>query len=262
MPPDMRVLDFVREAVARAPGGGKSGEADEREASGLLGRFLFPPSRWGERIGTLSGGEQRRLQLLGVLAKQPNFLLLDEPTNDLDLASIQVLEDFLLSYTGVLLVVSHDRYFLDKVAQHHFVLAADGTGELLDWQGTFSEYLEYREAKAAVEAAPAASAGPAAPATAEVSKDAASSGKPATTASASAKASKPLSDFEMREMNRLEGEIDELNTRRDGLQQQVGSFDAKRNGYEELKEWTDEAEALEGKIAAVEEKWLALAERA
>ena len=78
----------MNEAVARAPGGGKSGEADERAANGLLSQFLFPKARWGERIGQLSGGERRRLQLLQVLAKQPNFLLLDEPTNDLDLASI------------------------------------------------------------------------------------------------------------------------------------------------------------------------------
>ena len=87
-PAEMRVLELVREAVARAPGGGKSGEADERAANGLLSQFLFPKARWGERIGQLSGGERRRLQLLQVLAKQPNFLLLDEPTNDLDLASI------------------------------------------------------------------------------------------------------------------------------------------------------------------------------
>ena len=87
---DLRVLGFVKEAVARAPGGGASGEADEKAATALLGKFLFPPRRWYERVAKLSGGERRRLQMLRVLARQPNFLLLDEPTNDLDLDTIAV----------------------------------------------------------------------------------------------------------------------------------------------------------------------------
>ena len=95
LPEDLRVLAFVQEAVATAPGGGASADADEKAATSLLSRFLFPPRRWHERVAMLSGGERRRLQMLRVLAKQPNFLLLDEPTNDLDLDTISVLEDFL-----------------------------------------------------------------------------------------------------------------------------------------------------------------------
>ena len=253
-PSNMRVLDVVREAVATSPNGGRSADADERAASGLLGQFLFPPPRWGERIGKLSGGERRRLQLLTVLAKQPNFLLLDEPTNDLDLDSIQVVEDFLLeSYNGVLVVVSHDRYFLDKVCDHHFVLSGDGTGELVDWQGTFSEYLTYRDAKAAIEAEAAA---------APPKEAAAPSPPPSAPKAAEDKASKPLSNFEIKEMERLEAELDGLNEERDALQKRIAGFDPNRNGYTELNEWTEAESALGPRIDTVEEKWLALAERA
>ena len=252
---DLRVLELVREAVATSPTGGKSGEADERSASTLLSQFLFPPSRWGERVAKLSGGERRRLQLLTVLAKQPNFLMLDEPTNDLDLTSIAVLEDFLLGYTGVLICVSHDRYFLDKVCDHHFVLAGDGTGSLLDWQGSFSEYLDYREAKAALEAAAAAPPPPP-----PLSKSSAAVATAPAEAAAS-KAAKPLSAFELKAMARLETELEGLNEERAKLQGQVSGFDAKRNGYTELAEWNEALEALGPKIDEVEEKWLELAER-
>ena len=114
----------------------------------------------------------------------------------------QVLEDFLLSYTGVLVIVSHDRYFLDKVCDHHFVLAGDGSGGLVDWQGTFSEYLDYREAKAALEAA-ATAAPPAAPRGAPPTSEArdeddAAAAEEKAAAAAASKATRPLSDFEVR----------------------------------------------------------------
>jgi ATP-binding cassette subfamily F protein uup len=110
-PPDARVLRFVQAAVATGPGGGADADRDEAAASRLLPQFLFPPSRWNERVQQLSGGERRRLQLLQVLAQQPNVLLLDEPTNDLDLDSIAVLEEFLIhEFKGVMIVCSHDRH--------------------------------------------------------------------------------------------------------------------------------------------------------
>lgn len=258
-PEDSRVLQLVREAVARAPGGGVSADADERAATGLLSRFMFPPPRWHERIGKLSGGERRRLQLLEVLAKQPNILFLDEPTNDLDLASIAVLEEFLLDFDGVLVVVSHDRYFLDKVVEHYFVLAGDGTGSVVDWSGSFSEYLEYRDAKEA--AAAAARAPPKAPASggAEGSKGQQQGGGDGGSGS---KATKPLSDFEQRQMAALEDELEARNEELRALQQRIEAFDQARNGYSELAEWTEKVDTLSSSLAATEEKWLALAERA
>jgi ATP-binding cassette subfamily F protein uup len=89
-------------------------------------------------VDKLSGGEKRRLYLLTILIKNPNFLILDEPTNNLDLPTIQVLEDFLASYKGCLLVVSHDRYFMDKIVDHLFVLK--GEGEVLSFTGTYDQY--------------------------------------------------------------------------------------------------------------------------
>jgi ATP-binding cassette subfamily F protein uup len=90
-------------------------------ASQLLERFLFTPTLQQSRVSSLSGGEKRRLHLLMVLIENPNVLILDEPTNDLDLVTLNVLEQFLLSYTGCLIIISHDRFFMDKLVEHLFV---------------------------------------------------------------------------------------------------------------------------------------------
>lgn len=135
---NMKVMDFVKESVETASGPSLA-EAPE-EARKLLKQFQFDRSRWQERVSFLSGGEQRRLQLLSVLTKRPNFLVLDEPTNDLDLDTISALESYLASYDGVLVVVSHDRFFTDKVTDHLFVF--EGNGVVKDFAGTLSDYAE------------------------------------------------------------------------------------------------------------------------
>ncbi|MEI7562787.1 MAG: ABC-F family ATP-binding cassette domain-containing protein [bacterium] len=104
----------------------------------LLEKFLFPPAQQHQRISTLSGGEKKRLQLLTILMHNPNFLILDEPTNDLDVLTLGVLEDFLLQYKGCLIVVSHDRFFMDRIVEHLFVFT--GNGAIDDFRGTYSEY--------------------------------------------------------------------------------------------------------------------------
>jgi ATP-binding cassette subfamily F protein uup len=106
----------------------------------FLNRFLFPHNMYYNKIGTLSGGERRRLYLVTVLMKSPNFLILDEPTNDLDIMSLNVLEEYLESFKGCVIVVTHDRYFLDKIAQHLFVF--EGNGVIKDYVGKYSEYRE------------------------------------------------------------------------------------------------------------------------
>lgn len=106
----------------------------------FLSRFLFPHSSHNTKIEKLSGGERRRLYLVTVLMRSPNFLILDEPTNDLDIVSLNVLEEYLLSFPGSLLIVSHDRYFLDKLADHLFVF--EGNGVIKDYVGKYSEYRE------------------------------------------------------------------------------------------------------------------------
>ncbi|MDO5036413.1 MAG: ABC-F family ATP-binding cassette domain-containing protein [Porphyromonas sp.] len=104
----------------------------------LLTRFLFPPSRQQDYVHNLSGGELRRLQLCTVLMHAPNFLVLDEPTNDLDIPTLQVLEEYLMEYDGCLLIVSHDRYFMDRLTDHLFVLTGDGS--VRDFPGNFTDY--------------------------------------------------------------------------------------------------------------------------
>lgn len=129
-----KVIDAVREIAEVV----KIDDKTVLTASQFLCRFLFPVPDQQKFIHTLSGGERRRLYLATVLMRQPNFLILDEPTNDLDIPTLAILEDYLQGFKGCVLVVSHDRYFLDRVAEHLFVM--DGQGELKDFPGDYSTY--------------------------------------------------------------------------------------------------------------------------
>ena len=137
--PDHRVIEAVREIADIIPmHGGK-----KITAAQMLERFLFPRSMHFDYIRTLSGGEKRRLYLLTILMQNPNFLILDEPTNDLDIYTLNVLEDYLLEFQGVVVVVSHDRHFMDKVVEHCFVLGEkDG---MRDFPGNYSQYKYTKE---------------------------------------------------------------------------------------------------------------------
>ncbi|WP_207513456.1 ABC-F family ATP-binding cassette domain-containing protein [Longitalea luteola] len=131
---DMRVIEFVKsmaESFPLASGGSLS-------AAQFLQLFLFPPEQQYTYISKLSGGEKRRLHLLSILFRNPNFLILDEPTNDLDLPTLGVLENFLSEYPGCLLIVSHDRYFMDRLVDHLFVFEGDGV--IRDFPGNYSQY--------------------------------------------------------------------------------------------------------------------------
>jgi ABC transport system ATP-binding/permease protein len=135
---DKRVIDVIRDIAEYLPiGGGKKLTAVQ-----LLEKFLFAPSSHYQYVSTLSGGERKRLYLITILMKNPNFLILDEPTNDLDIFTLQVLEDYLLSFEGCLIVVSHDRYFMDKLVDHIFIL--NGDGSITDILGNYGEYRIYR----------------------------------------------------------------------------------------------------------------------
>jgi len=135
---DQRVMDFVKQRVL-ARDGSSMAEAPS-EVNLLLKQFQFPKERWNERIIRLSGGERRRLQLLSVLTQRPNFLILDEPTNDVDLDTLAALEEYLAEFNGVLVIVSHDRYFVDKVTEHLFVFEGDGV--VKDYLGSLTDYAE------------------------------------------------------------------------------------------------------------------------
>lgn len=136
---DMKVIDAVRrEAETIDLGGGR-----RLTAMQFLTHFLFPPARQQDYIRKLSGGERRRLQLCIVLMRNPNFLVLDEPTNDLDIATLQTLEEYLVDFRGCVIVVSHDRYFMDKVVDH--LLVFHGAGAITDFPGNYTQYRAWAE---------------------------------------------------------------------------------------------------------------------
>lgn len=142
--PDMKVIDILREYAEVI----ELGDGSKLTASQFLNHFMFPPKMQHNPVSKLSGGEKRRLHLMTVLIKNPNFLILDEPTNDLDLLTLNKLEDFLLQFGGCLIIVSHDRYFMDTLVDHLFIFK--GQGEIKDFNGSYQDYQAYMEAEAEV----------------------------------------------------------------------------------------------------------------
>ena len=136
---DQKVIDVVRDIAEYVDMGG----GQKLSAGQFLQHFLFTPEQQHTYVYKLSGGERRRLYLCTVLMRSPNFLILDEPTNDLDIVTLQVLEQYLLSFHGCLIVVSHDRYFMDKVVDH--ILVFGGSGEVKDFPGNYSLYREWSQ---------------------------------------------------------------------------------------------------------------------
>ncbi|MBQ8336288.1 MAG: ABC-F family ATP-binding cassette domain-containing protein [Bacteroidaceae bacterium] len=134
----MKVIDVVKAIAEVIPVGGKT-----LTASQFLQHFLFNPEKQYNYVYKLSGGEKRRLYLCTVLMSNPNFLVLDEPTNDLDIETLQILEEYLRDFKGCVIVVSHDRYFMDKVVDHVFVF--NGDGDIKDFPGNYTDYRDWRE---------------------------------------------------------------------------------------------------------------------
>ena len=135
----MEVIPSVAEVI-------ELGNVKRLTASQFLQHFLFSPEKQHSYVYKLSGGERRRLYLCMILMKNPNFLVLDEPTNDLDIVTLQVLEEYLQSFKGCVIVVSHDRYFMDKVVDH--LLVFNGQGDIRDFPGNYTDYREWKAAKA------------------------------------------------------------------------------------------------------------------
>ena len=134
-----KVIDVARDIAEVIPmAGGK-----QLTASQFLQHFLFPPEKQHSYVYKLSGGERRRLYLCTVLMRNPNFLILDEPTNDLDILTLQVLEEYLRDFAGCVIVVSHDRYFMDKIVDH--LLVFNGQGDIRDFPGNYTQYREWKE---------------------------------------------------------------------------------------------------------------------
>ncbi|TQR13319.1 ABC-F family ATP-binding cassette domain-containing protein [Psychrobacillus soli] len=134
-----RMIEYVRESSNLI----ETGSGEKFSAAQMLERFLFPLNTHGTQIGKLSGGEKKRLVLLKMLMEQPNVLFMDEPTNDLDIQTLSVLEDFMESFPGVIVTISHDRFFLDRIAKKLWIL--NGDGSVKEWLGVYSDYLDVKK---------------------------------------------------------------------------------------------------------------------
>ena len=228
--PEQTVIDFAK-SIAEVVEVGKGRSVP---VSQFLTRFLFPPDVQYKPIGKLSGGEKRRLQLLQILIQSPNFLVLDEPTNDLDLITLNTLESYLEAFEGCLILVSHDRYFMDKLVDHLFVL--DGSGEVRDFPGNYTDY----RLEAAVKKEPQQ--------------------KPTTPKKEAKPTDKPkqkLSFKEKREFEALEARIPELEEEKADL---IAKLNAGSANHEELTTWSQRIEAITEKLDELEMRWLELSE--
>ncbi len=201
-----KVIDAVT-AVAESV---ELNDGRRMSASQFLQYFLFSPQAQHNYIAKLSGGERRRLYLCTVLMRNPNFLVLDEPTNDLDIMTLQVLEEYLQGYGGCLIVVSHDRYFMDKVADH--LLVFEGGGRIKDFPGNYSEYLEWKRLKEGQEHSDEGKSG---------RKESSAAGSERRRPSDSTK--RKLSFNERREKESLEREIETLEQEKAQLEQELCS---------------------------------------
>jgi ATP-binding cassette subfamily F protein uup len=234
LPEDKRVIEVISDIADVIT----TGNGSQLSASQLLQQFGFDPPRQYTPVSSLSGGEKRRLQLLTILIKNPNFLVLDEPTNDLDIVTLTTLEDFLLGFGGCLIVVSHDRFFLDKLCQHLFVFA--GNGHIKDYNGSYSEYREMikdEEKNAKFTQAPSLTT-------------------PAPSASPASGKRKP-SYNEKKEYETLEKEIEKLETRRAEIE---GLMAAGQGSHTDFQSWAAEMELIKKTLAKKEDRWLELGE--
>ncbi|MDQ3073397.1 MAG: ABC-F family ATP-binding cassette domain-containing protein [Bacteroidota bacterium] len=232
LPDEKRAIEVVTDIAEVIP----LGNGEVLTATKLLERFGFDAPRQYTHVGKLSGGEKRRLHLLTILVRNPNFLILDEPTNDLDLITLQTLEDFLLNFPGCLLIVSHDRYFLDKLSQHLFVF--EGKGKVMDFNGSYSEYRDMilEEEKESV-----------------IDK----SNIQKADDNAAKEAKKKFSYKEQKEYDLLEGEIADLEKKKSDLE---AKFVSGEGDHRDFTKWTAELEKAKQAIEDKTARWMELSE--
>jgi len=232
---ERKVIEFVEEAASRIDLGG-----EQLSASQLLERFLFPPAQQHSPLNKLSGGERRRLSLCRMLIQAPNVLLLDEPTNDLDVQTLSVLEDLLEDFRGCVVVVSHDRYFLDRTIDRLFCFE---DGRLKRFEGNYSAFLEHKRALEKSSSEPSS-----------LSKESASTKKkPAKSTDAGPRR---RSFKESRELETLERTLPDLEKRKADLEEAIGS------GQGDLTDLSHDLAALLEQLQESEERWLELSELA
>ena len=228
-----KVIDVIREFGDYIPL--KKGR--QISAQGLLERFLFDRKKQYDFVNKLSGGERKRLYLCTVLIQNPNFLILDEPTNDLDIVTLNVLESFLLDFPGCLIVVSHDRYFMDKIVDHLFVF--QGGGEILDFPGNYSDYRTYEDSKISEKR------------DTESPKTEKKNWKTTTT-------NTKLGYQEQKEYNRLEKDIAKLERERESLQQK---FSTENWDNEQINKQSIVLQGIIDRLSEKEMRWFELSEK-
>ncbi|REC76052.1 ABC transporter ATP-binding protein [Chryseobacterium elymi] len=235
---DERVIDFIKEISENFP----LANGRTISASQFLRLFLFDDQTQYSPISKLSGGEKRRLHLMYILYQNPNFLIFDEPTNDLDLPTLTVLENFLLNFQGSLIIVSHDRYFMDRIVDH--ILAFEGEGRIRDFTGNFSEYREVKSREDALE------------------KNAGSKPEPVKEIVAVPEVQQPASQKrkmsfkEQRELETIEKVMPELEQQRAKIIDQLNN----ETDYEKVSKLSAELEVISEKLEEYEMRWLELQE--
>ena len=241
---DQKVIDVITEIADYIDlGGGK-----HMTASQFLQFFLFTPEEQHNYVYKLSGGEKRKLYLCTVLMRNPNFLVLDEPTNDLDIQTLQVLEEYLQDFAGCVIVVSHDRYFMDKVVDH--LLVFKGEGEIQDFPGNYTQYREWSRMQAKDEAEQAK---PAKSGNATAESDGAGTAK----RDANFENKRKMSYKEKREYEQLTQEIDALTEEKKKLEEELCSGNL---SVEELTEKSKRLPEIKDELDEKEMRWLELAE--
>jgi len=242
MDESLRVMEYIREGAEQV----KTADGTTISAGQMLERFLFPSATQWSVISKLSGGEKRRLQLLRVLMDAPNVLLLDEPTNDLDIATLTVLEDYLDDFPGVVIVVSHDRYFLDRTVDR--ILAFEGDGAVTQYTGNYSEYKEQADRKESAKQAAGATV-----------KAASATSASETLAERKERPVLKMSYKDQKDFEQIDGWIAETE---EALAAIAAKMDAAASDSTRLQELMEEQSSLETKLDGLLERWTELNELA
>jgi ATP-binding cassette subfamily F protein uup len=234
---EKRLLDVVKEIAEVVV----LDKGQTISVSQFLTQFGFPPKQQFTPIGKMSGGERRRLQLLLVLIKNPNFLILDEPTNDLDLMTLNILEEFLDSFPGCLIIVSHDRYFMDRLVEHLFVF--EGEGAIRDFPGNYTDFREWDEERKLAEP--------------EKKQEKELPSATLAPASSNSPAKVKASYKQKQEFKQLNETIAKLESEKSTITEQitVGTADVSQ-----LLSWTNRLQVIDGELEELELSWLELSE--